>query len=178
MVLNEKEEEVQGDEVGELLIRSATMMKGYWKQPELTQQSLYRRIVNGDIEEVYYRTGDLVRHNSRGELLFMGRKDRQIKVRGYRVELDEVANVLLAHEHIEEVAVFPIVNEGEEKHIEAAVILTESAFVSEEEILKHCSQALPKYAAPEKIIITQHIPRTSNGKINHLELQGTTTLKA
>ncbi|MGI9264604.1 MAG: amino acid adenylation domain-containing protein, partial [Gammaproteobacteria bacterium] len=102
LVVDEKDQPVACGESGELLIRSPTMMRGYWDQPELTERAFYRRQIAGGVSDVYYRTGDLVQERDDGVLMFLGRKDRQIKTRGYRVELDEVESVLATHEQVEE----------------------------------------------------------------------------
>ena len=73
--MDENNEIIEGNKVGELLIRSATRMQGYWNQAELTEKSFFRRISTPGIEEIYYRTGDLVQRNEKGELMFMGRKE-------------------------------------------------------------------------------------------------------
>ena len=172
-ILNGNEELVEKGEVGELLIRSVTMMKGYWNQKELTEKSFYKEVVNANYEKVFYKTGDLVKLDDNDNLLFLGRKDRQIKIRGYRVELDDVVGVLTIHPSVHEVAVYTIRNEKEELNIASAIILKEDQLATEEELREHLKQHLPKYAVPEIITIRKELPRTSNGKINHLKLQET-----
>ena len=89
----------------------------------LNQTIFYRRSVFPDYEEVFLRTGDLVRLRQDGvNYDFLGRKDRQIKTRGYRVELDEIEAALLAHNGIEEAAVFAIPDSEGSQQIQAAVI--------------------------------------------------------
>ncbi|MEO1134354.1 MAG: long-chain fatty acid--CoA ligase, partial [Cyanobacteria bacterium J06639_1] len=70
----------QGD-IGELLVRTPTMMTGYWRQPELSDRAFFRKTVPGDIEATYFCTGDLVQQRSDGLYQFVGRKDRQVKAR-------------------------------------------------------------------------------------------------
>lgn len=171
LILNTDNQLVEQGEVGELLIRSATRMLGYWNQPELTEKSYYKRTRISGCEEIFYRTGDLVKLNDQNQLLFLGRKDRQVKYRGYRVELDAVEAVLLKHDAIEEAAVFPIRNVQQELTIEAAVILKEGSAVIDEQGLKvYLSNYLPNYAVPTSINIVVSFPRTSTGKISHRQL--------
>ncbi|MEM7103982.1 MAG: amino acid adenylation domain-containing protein [Bacteroidota bacterium] len=171
MIVDQNDQMVAVNEPGELLIATITMMKGYWKQPDLTNRSiLHFENTNGQIER-YYRTGDLVKLQPDGNMLFLGRKDRQIKTRGYRVELDEVEAVLVMHEGVEEAAVFPVRINDEGQLIESAVILKAGSAISEEELKAHMSNHLPWYAIPRKIIISQSLPRTTSGKINRLLLQ-------
>jgi acyl-coenzyme A synthetase/AMP-(fatty) acid ligase len=122
-------------------------------------------------EETFYRTGDLVRQDKTGNLHFMGRKDRQIKTRGYRVELDEVEAALVALEAVEEAAVFAVPNELEGLLIEAAVILKKDATATELTLRNEIGASLPSYAVPYRIHIFDELPRTSSGKINRLHLQ-------
>jgi amino acid adenylation domain-containing protein len=172
LILSQDDEIAEIGETGELLIRSATMMKGYWNQSELTKKSLFKLSINSNYQKVFYRTGDLVKVDDNNNLLFLGRKDRQIKIRGYRVELEEVVGVLTTHKDVHEAAVFVIRNE-ETIRIAAAIILKENNSTTVEELKKYLEQHLPKYAVPESIFIRKELPRTSNGKINHLKLQDT-----
>ena len=93
-ILDSTDRKVPQGASGELVVRAATMMKGYWNNAALTEKSMYKEFVSPSVENLYYRTGDLVEENENDELLFLGRNDRQIKIRGYRVELDEVESVL------------------------------------------------------------------------------------
>ena len=171
LIVDEEDREVGPGEKGELLIRSATMMKGYWKNPERTEQSLYRRQTASGIEQVFYRTGDLVELDEQGELLFYGRRDRQVKTRGYRVELDEVETALLAHTGVNEAAVFTLTEADETKSICAVVILNGTEQLTEADLLSHMKGKLPWYAVPQKLSIVDVLPRTATGKIDRNSLQ-------
>lgn len=164
---------VEPGEVGELLVRSPTLMYGYWKKPELNERCFFKTQNEAGIEEVYYRTGDLVRMNDTGNLVFLGRKDRQVKVRGYRIELDEIANVLLQHEAVEEAAVFVVGSKTDEPIIQAQVLLKDGCKADEGELNSLAINHLPKYAIPEQIKINTEFPRTATGKIDHIKLSET-----
>jgi amino acid adenylation domain-containing protein len=158
-------------EVGELLIRGGVVMRGYWGQPEKTSRGLYRRPVSGASDDVFYRTGDLVQQGADGHYRYLGRKDRQIKTRGYRVELDEIEVALLAHDAVEEGAVYAV-PDGQGSHlIEAAVIPRPGMELTSDQVVAHLAARLPPYALPVRITITEEFPRTSTGKINRRELQ-------
>lgn len=163
-------------EAGELVIRGGVVMKGYWGQPDRNAVCFYRRRVFDDFEDSFYRTGDLVQMDASGNYRYLGRKDRQIKTRGYRVELDEIEVALLAHQGVEEAAVYPIPDGQGSNLIGASVILkTESdsagPLPTEPDLVEHLNRRLPPYAIPVKIIIMKDFPRTSTGKINRRELQ-------
>jgi amino acid adenylation domain-containing protein len=163
---------VETGEIGELLIRGGVVMKGYWGQPDRNQKCFYRRPAFGQFEDIFYRTGDLVKEDTNGNYLYMGRKDRQIKTRGYRVELDEVEVVLLSHPGVEEAAVYTIPDGQGSNLIEAAVISKLGTNLTEAQLLDHSGKKLPPYALPVRVTFYQEFPRTSTGKINRLELQG------
>jgi amino acid adenylation domain-containing protein len=162
---------VSPGEVGELLIRGGVVMKGYWGQQERNQSAFYRRPAFGQFEDLFYRTGDLVQHDSDGNYRYLGRKDRQIKTRGYRVELDEVEVVLLAHSGIEEAAVYAIPDEEGSNLIEASVICKPGEALTESDLMEHLTARLPLYARPTRIDIVPDFPRTSTGKIDRRSLQ-------
>ena len=172
LVVDENDQAVSPGLVGELLVRAPTMMRGYWGRPELNQKVFYRRSVLPDYEEVFLRTGDLVRLREDGKNYdFLGRKDRQIKTRGYRVELDEIEAILLAHEGVEEAAVFAVPDSEGSQQIEAAVILKSEVAHTSVELIKHISGLLPWYAVPGKINVMGSFPRTTSGKIDRRCLQ-------
>lgn len=171
LIVNDEDEEVEEGELGELLIRSATMMHGYWKQPGLTAKSLYKRVAASGIEEVYYRTGDLAKKRADGNLLFFGRKDRQIKIRGYRVELEEVADVILKFGSATEAAVVAVPREDDTLRIVANIVLKPNQNLNSEELQAFMRQQLPKYAVPEKINVMNNLPRTGAGKADHRKLR-------
>jgi acyl-coenzyme A synthetase/AMP-(fatty) acid ligase len=171
LILDENDEVIDSQEVGELLIRSATRMQGYWNRPDLTEKGFYRQRDASSFERIFYRTGDLVRRDENGDLLFLGRKDRQIKTRGYRVELDEVTAVLVAQEAIAEVAVYPLRNEAGEVYIEAAILLKAGQTIDETRIKKIAHEKLPLYAVPQSFRFLDAFPRGATGKIDYKELQ-------
>ena len=175
LVLDGNDRPVAPGEVGELLIRSPLLMRGYWGRPDLNDRGFYRREAFEHYEDVYYRTGDLVQLDENGDYKYLGRKDRQIKTRGYRVELDEIEVALLSHEAIAEAAVFPVPDGEGSNLIEAAVTAKPGSVLSVEALVSHVSGRLPSYAVPSNISIMEKFPRTSTGKINRRELQAMVT---
>jgi len=171
LVIDTEGKPLPDGQIGELLIRGGTVMKGYWGRPDLTEKGFFRRSMFGYCEDIFYRTGDLVQKMPDGNYKFLGRKDRQIKTRGYRVELDEVEAALLSHPAVHEAAAYPVPDVEGSNLIEAAIILVQGEKLSEDDIVKHLSGRLPNYAIPAKIVISDDFPRTSTGKINRRELQ-------
>lgn len=163
-ILDEGNNEVSNTDAGELVVKSRTMMLGYWNNQELTQKSLF--MVNGETnqETYYYRTGDLVRKNEDGNLVFLGRNDRQIKLRGYRIELDEIEAILKLHDEVKEAAVCVIELENNKK-IAAAVLPVENKKTLDADIVRaFIKKHLPLYAVPETIEILLEFPKTSSDK--------------
>ena len=174
LVLGPDDTPVPNGEPGELAIRAPSMMRGYWNQPDLNATAFYHRSAPAGFEDVFYRTGDLVRRDEDGVYHFLGRKDRQVKVRGYRVELAEVEAALLRHPAVQGAAAYAMPDADGTKRIEAAVTLEPDASdeaAREDEIRDEAARYLPSYALPDPIAIIDRFPRTSTGKIDRQALQ-------
>jgi len=168
LILDENNQEVAPGETGELLIRSNTTMEGYWQKPALTKQGFYSTT---DGKGNYYRTGDLVRLDEKGVLHFLGRRDHQIKVRGYRVELGSLEAVLVSLPKIVEAAAFAVRDKEGINTIEAAVIVQEGIAVDEAEIITDLKSKLPHYFIPERVRILTDFPRTGSGKVQRAAIK-------
>jgi len=162
---------VVAGETGELLIRGGVVMNGYWGQPDKTERGFYRRKSPADTQDVFYRTGDLVRELPSGDFAYLGRKDRQVKTRGYRVELDEIEVALLSHAGVEEAAAYPIPDGQGSNLIEAAVVPKAGVHLTPHQVIEHLAGRLPPYAIPSRLVVTDGFPRTSTGKIDRRALQ-------
>ena len=123
LIVDDEDEPVAPGVSGELLVRTPTMMQGYWGRPDLNEDAFYRRTTPSGHEHVFYRTGDLVHNDAENNLWFLGRKDRQVKIRGYRIELDEIEAALAAIDTVEEAGAFVTTNDQSENAIQAGVIL-------------------------------------------------------
>lgn len=146
------------DETGELWVAGAQVMHGYWNAPERTAAVLQRRQHDG-VMRPFYRTGDIVTQDQSGTLRLIGRADRQIKLRGYRVELDEVELVLGRMSGVAEVAV---VVERDGTTLRAVF----AGGVAPEDLLQHAAAYLPAYAVPAHATKVAALARTSTGKID------------
>ncbi len=149
---------------GELAINSPTMMSGYWRQEQQNKRCFYITQSN----EKYYRTGDLVKQTNDGNLHYLGRKDRQIKIRGYRVELDEIEAVLLTHPQVEAAGSYSVPILGIGPELEAAVLV--KGDVTCEELHAFSALSLPWYALPRQVLILTFLPTTTTGKIDRRAL--------
>ncbi|MEM8963013.1 MAG: amino acid adenylation domain-containing protein [Acidobacteriota bacterium] len=175
LVVDEALEPVPHGEVGELLVRGATVMSGYWDDPERNHQVLVRRPAAGGFDEIYFRTGDRVRADANGDLAFVARADLQVKVRGFRVELQEVETALLANDAVESaVALAQPDGEGSSTLI-AAVVLTAESDADERSLRGELGAHLPAYAVPGRIEILERFPRTPTDKVDRKALKAELT---
>jgi len=170
LIVDSDDMPVPRGETGELLIRSPTMMVGYWRREDLNRQAMFTRQRSNGIEDTFYRTGDLVSFLPDGNMNFLGRKDRQIKTRGYRVELDEIESVLCLNDSVLEAAAYTVEDDDLGPIVEAAVVVSNESAICEKEIGKHVAKLLPAYARPRKINLVQNFPRTRTGKIDRSAL--------
>jgi amino acid adenylation domain-containing protein len=151
-------------EAGELYVAGPTVMQGYWGDPERTRLALVPDPRGGGLA---YRTGDLVRLRPDGELDFLGRRDSQVKTRGFRVELGEIEAVLAQHPEVEECAVVAVPDEETTTRLRAFV--TVAGGVSVHELVRFCRAKLPFYMVPE-LVLSGPLPRTSTGKVDRQTL--------
>ncbi|MEK7286639.1 MAG: AMP-binding protein [Nitrospirota bacterium] len=168
-LVNEADERLGPGEVGELVVRGANVMKGYWELPEETEKVLRPGPLPG--EKVLY-TGDLFKTDEEGYLYFVGRKDDIIKSQGEKVSPVEVENVLYKLREVEEAGVVGISDRILGDLVCAVVMLREGATLTENDLLLHCNRHLEIYMIPKKVIIRkEHLPRTETGKLNKRTLK-------
>jgi amino acid adenylation domain-containing protein len=146
---------------GELLVASDTLMSGYWNLPEATA----RVFSTGPDGRRYYATGDLVSPGARG-LTFRGRADRMLKVRGYRVQPEEVEQALEQRAEIDEAAVVKH-RRGDVESLAAVVRFADGAALESDAVIGHCSRLLPAYMVPGLILPVAELPRGARGKIDY-----------
>jgi len=148
---------------GELHVRSATMMAGYWNRPDLTARAISTETTHGGLDERWYGTGDFVERDTAGLLHFLGRSDRQVKLRGNRVELEAVEAAVSDAPHVLTCAAV-LVGEAEEQVLVAVV--EAEAEVNTRDVIAHARTALPGYAVPSKVVVIDALPRTTSGKVD------------
>ncbi len=161
------DENGESTDEGELLVHARTNMQGYWDDPEKTAAAFETRDENGKSIR-YLKTGDLVRKGEDGNLEYLGRRDRQIKLRGFRIELDGVEAVLGRHPAVVECAVW--VAADETCLWAAAVPGPDESEIDSRTLTRYLGQHLPAYAVPRKVHLVEEMPRTGSGKISRLAL--------
>jgi len=170
LVLGEDSKPVPEGGAGELWVRGASVMHGYWGRPERTALALRPIEIAPGITDLAYRTGDLVRVRPDGNLEFLGRRDHQVKTRGYRVELGEIETVLLRHPAVDGAVVIATPDEEIGHRLRAVVVTKRGAALDEAGVKQHCAATLPRYMVPEAVEFRAELPRTSSGKVDRRAL--------
>ena len=170
LIVNADDEECGIGEAGELCIRSSTLTKGYWNRPDLNEKVYLYRDSYGPFPDVFFRTGDMVERHADGLLRFLGRKDRMVKTRGNRVELDEVEAAFASHAAVAEAAAYVVPDATGSKAIMAAVKFSDEAEATVAALTQHAKTFLPSYALPQELVIVDEFPRTTSGKIDRRQL--------
>jgi len=118
-----------------------------------------------------------VRDRGDGHLEFLGRRDHQVKTRGYRVELGEIETRLAAHPAVDEAVVVAIPDDEVTNRLKAVVVIKPEAEVSADQLKQHCAATLPRYMVPEQLEFRVSLPRTSSGKVDRRSLAESDTSK-
>lgn len=162
LILNDKNEPAKTGEAGELCVRGTGLAMGYWNNPENTAKAFVQNPLNPHYPETIYRTGDLVFRNEGGEIMFVGRRDFQVKHLGYRIELGEIEHAVLgAIDGIDNACV--LYHKGKK---EIALFYEAKAAIAPSELRRKLSEVLPKYMIPTEFLQLAEMPRNSNGKID------------
>jgi len=165
LVLNAQDSPVSPGEIGELCVRGSSLAHGYYGDLLKTEAAFVQNPLNDKYPEKIYRTGDLVKYNERGELLFVGRKDSQVKHRGYRVELGEIETAVLSVPGVENCcAVY------DEKNTRIVVFATPEE-LDKKNLYARLKCLLPRYMLPGLIQTEKVLPLNQNGKTNRIALK-------
>ncbi|MGA3092584.1 MAG: amino acid adenylation domain-containing protein [Terriglobales bacterium] len=165
--VNEDLTAVAAGETGELCLGGSQVTRGYWNDPEKTANSFVRLPHTGD--QLWYRTGDLVRQDERGCLFYLGRRDFQVKINGYRVELQEIDLVLREAARTELAVAIPWpLSEGSASGVVGVVSGSDAGL--DPQIIAACESRLPRYMVPNRIYHFPQIPLNVNGKIDRAKI--------
>ncbi len=152
------------DIVGELCVRGTGLSTGYYRNPEKTQAAFVQNPLNNIYEEKIYRTGDLVKYNERHELVYLSRKDFQIKHMGHRIELGEIETAVSSLPGVSLCCCL-----YDEKH--SRIVLFIDKNMKKDEINQQLKRMIPEYMLPGKIIVREEMPVNANGKIDRVKLK-------
>ena len=158
-ILDEKNHPIGEDRQGELCVKGSFLAYGYYNNPEKTNAAFVQNPLNKAYPEIIYRTGDLVKWNEHGELVYVGRKDFQIKHMGYRIELGEIETAAGSIEHVDANACI-----YDSKR--ARIHMFYAGKATEDELTATLAGLIPEYMLPNDIHHLRSMPLNLNGKID------------
>lgn len=164
LLLSDKNEKVQAGKIGEICILGAGLSPGYYADFERTETSFVQNPLNKLWPEKIYRTGDLAFENEDGDLVFVSRKDRQIKRMGYRIELDEIESVCKT---VKGIVLCSCLWDG----LNSIIVLFYTGDLAERDFRAELRKALPSYMMPQKLIKLENMPLMISGKIDRKQLE-------
>jgi len=167
ILVNSGNELVGAGEEGEILIGGDSIARGYLNREELTAQKFFETDQYKGVKMRYYRSGDLAKRAPNGDLIFLGRADDQVKVRGFRVELAEIESLLAKCEGIQAAAV---ALDQSSQQLSAYAVLQNKGQINREEIARFLRQTLPYYMIPATLDVIDSLPMTPSQKIDRKRL--------
>src|SRR6185503_8198343 len=162
---------------GHLHVGGVGLTRGYLHQPQLSAEKLIPDPFSTEPGAQLYRTGDLARYLPDGRLEFLGRLDQQVKVRGFRIELEEIEAALTSHEAVQSAVVLALERTKGKKEVVAYVIAAKARKPAVSELRAHLKQRLPDYMAPSYFVLLEEWPLTPNGKLDRLALPPPTDIR-
>ncbi|HYP20553.1 MAG TPA: non-ribosomal peptide synthetase, partial [Chloroflexia bacterium] len=170
-VLDERMQVAPVGVVGELYIGGDGLARGYLNRAELTAERFVPHPYSEQAGARLYRTGDMVRWRERGELEFVGRRDGQVKVRGFRIEVGEVEAAIVGHAGVREAVVLVREDERGDKRLAAYVVKEAGSEVTGGEVKEYLRERLPEYMQVQWVVEVEELPLTANGKVDRRALQ-------
>lgn len=169
-ILNDAMQKVPRGVEGELYLAGNKLARGYLHDEERTKERFLTLDPAGPVpEERLYKTGDLCRWREDGEIEFLGRLDQQVKIRGQRVELEEIEATLEAMNGVEGAAA-AVVDGGGGQKILVGYIVASDASVTSEAARAHLAERLPGYMVPQVVMFLDELPRLPNDKLDRKKL--------
>jgi amino acid adenylation domain-containing protein len=168
LVVDEQGQEVLAGQEGELCISGSGVMQGYWNLPVRTA----RAFLIDSSDQLWYKTGDIVVQDADRNYIYIGRRDRMVKKRGYRVELGEIEAGLYRHPAVREAAVIALSDDDNGVRVKAFLSCKEAYHrPSLIELKRFCAENLPLYMIPDLFVFHETLPKTSTDKIDYQKLK-------
>jgi amino acid adenylation domain-containing protein len=156
---------------GEIYIGGVGVARGYLNRPELTGERFVKDPFSADPQGRMYKTGDLGRWRADGTIEYLGRNDHQVKIHGFRIELGEIEAQLARHALVKEAVVLAREDAPGERRLVAYVIAADAETPPSVESLRtHLKTVLPEHMVPSAFVMLEHLPLTSNGKLDRRAL--------
>lgn len=167
MIILKNNKIVKENEIGELFVRGSSLAMGYFNNEEETKKKFIQNPLNNSYPEIIYATGDLVKKNRKKEIIFIGRKDNQIKHYGHRIELDEIEHIIINK--------CKLVKNGcavyNDKIKKIIFYYENNKEININNYNNKLKKFLTKYSLPDKWIKLNKLPQNLNGKIDRLKLK-------
>ena len=163
ILLDEQNREAAYGEPGEICIRGTCLTMGYYGQPDKTAEVFTQNPLQTRFPELIYRTGDIAHYNEDGDLVFVSRKDYQIKHMGHRIELGEIEINCGLYDGVETVGCIYDKAKGK-------IVLFYTGSAEKSELATYLKQRLPRYMQPNKVFRLEQMPHTPNGKLDRKAL--------
>jgi amino acid adenylation domain-containing protein len=163
---------------GEIAIKSAHVALGYWRNDEATAAAFGCKPFAGPRTPRVYRTGDMGRRLPDGSIRFEGRKDFQIKIRGFRVELGEIESAISAYPEVREAVVVAHENRAGDKRLVGYIVPQRQSASIAAELREFLQKKLPEYMVPSAFVMLEALPLTPSGKLNRRALPAPQDLNA
>ncbi|OLE20148.1 MAG: hypothetical protein AUI36_35095 [Cyanobacteria bacterium 13_1_40CM_2_61_4] len=168
LLLDESGREVGFNQSGEIAVKSRFLSSGYWQRPELTGEKFLSE--PGVQEERVYLTGDLGQMSEDGCLEHLGRKDFQVKIRSFRVDIGEVEATLVDHPAIKEAAIIASEDQSGDTRLVAYIVPTRYPALTVSDLRSFLKEKLPDYMIPSALVSLDKIPLTATGKVDRRAL--------
>jgi amino acid adenylation domain-containing protein len=169
-ILDEGLQPVPDGTPGEIHVAGRGLARGYWGQPELTRERFLPDPFADAPHARMYRTGDRGRLLADGNVEFLGRVDRQVKIRGHRVELSEIEEVLCAHPAVAQAVVTTQQSDAADHRVVAYVVASDMRTIAVDGLRGFCRQHLPEHMLPAAFVQLRALPLTPSGKVDRLAL--------
>lgn len=163
LVVDEQGNETAPGQSGELVVRGANVMQGYWRAPEVTSRMYKAGAYPADRR---LHTGDYFKRDREGYLYFLGRKDDMIKSGGERISAKEIENVLCSMEGVDEAAAVGVADSVLGQVVKAYVSLLPAADITPMDVQRFCRDNLEDFMVPRYVEIVEHLPKTPHGKLD------------
>lgn len=158
-------------EPGEMYVVSPAVASGYLGDAERTEAAFVQHPLQSERRQFVYRTGDRAYRDEEGRLVFVGRADLAVKIRGFRVELGEIEAIARREPSVEDACAAPVPDPETGHQIVLFVAIKPGHAIDEESLRQHIADALPRYMRPERIACRASLPQSSNGKVDRAGLK-------
>lgn len=169
LVLNQQQALAGIGESGEICVRSPYLARGYLKNEALTRERFSQNHFTGQADDRFYRTGDLGRYRADGMVEYLGRRDRQVKLRGLRIELGEIEGTLAGHPLVRRAAV-TLREDAHRKYLAAYIVPHEKRTPAIDELRAYVRERLPTFMLPAVFSFLEALPLSANGKVDYARL--------